>query len=149
MGPCSIDIEGGLGIFPDMDSSVQAVVDWFGPSNFLRMNDYPGDIDHDAADSPESLLVGGEIQAHIDLCNLASPLTYIGADAPPLLILHGTADPLVCFNQSELLYHRLMEYGNEVEFIPVEGGGHGDGMYTADNNQKSIDFFTRWLRAAP
>ncbi|MEM7477525.1 MAG: alpha/beta hydrolase fold domain-containing protein, partial [Planctomycetota bacterium] len=43
-------------------SSVQAVCNYFGPSDFLRMNDIPGKIDHDADDSPESLFLGGPIQ---------------------------------------------------------------------------------------
>ena len=43
-------------------SCVQAVCDWFGPTDFLRMNDVPGEIDHDAFNSPESQLIGGLIQ---------------------------------------------------------------------------------------
>ena len=51
------ELEGDLGNL-EHSSRVQAVCDWYGPSDFLRMNDVPGTMDHDASDSPESQLVG-------------------------------------------------------------------------------------------
>lgn len=50
---------------------VQAVCNWFGPTGFLRMNDYPGRMDHDAPDSPESLFIGGPIQENPELVKKA------------------------------------------------------------------------------
>lgn len=45
-------------------SRVQAVVDYFGPTDFLQMDAHglPNGQVHDTADSPESQLVGGPIQ---------------------------------------------------------------------------------------
>jgi len=47
----------------ERSARVQAVCDWFGPTDFLRMNDFPGSMDHDAAGSPESLFIGGPMRA--------------------------------------------------------------------------------------
>ena len=47
-------LEGSLGQHTKLDSRVAAVIDFCGPTDFLRMNDVAGSIDHDAADSPES-----------------------------------------------------------------------------------------------
>lgn len=42
------------------------------------MNDFPSVIDHDAANSPESMVVGGPIQENKDKVQKANPITYIG-----------------------------------------------------------------------
>ncbi len=109
----------------DLSSRVQAVCDFFGPTDFARMNDFWTTMDHDAANSPGSLLIGGPVQEHPDRVRRANPITYVTKDAPPFLIVHGDADPLVPHNQSELLYEALKAAGVEVTFYTVRGGGHG------------------------
>jgi acetyl esterase/lipase len=85
----------GPGPYPGYSSRVQAVVDHFGPTDFLRMNDVPGAIDHDAAKSPESLWLGKPINEVKDLVTKANPITYVDSDDPPILIVHGEVDRLV------------------------------------------------------
>ena len=55
----------------------------------------------------------------------ANPIAYVDKDAVPFLIVHGTLDRLVPFNQSQLLAAALEAAGASVTFHPVEGGGHG------------------------
>ena len=119
------DLGGRLGPHGELDSRVAAVVDFFGPTDFLRMNDLPGRIDHDAARSPESLLVGGAIQQHADRCRHASPLTYVDARDAPFLIVHGDRDDVVIFPQSQLLQAALKKASVPVALVTVKGGGHG------------------------
>jgi acetyl esterase/lipase len=109
-------------------SRVQAVVDYFGPTDFLQMDAHrlPDGMVHDAPDSPESQLVGGPIQQHRDEVARANPITYVRSDAPPFLIVHGELDPLVPHHQSELLAAALEKAGVEMSFHTVKGGGHGD-----------------------
>ncbi|QUY44848.1 alpha/beta hydrolase [Acaryochloris marina] len=106
-------------------SKVQAVCDWFGPTDFLRMNSYPSEIDHDAYDSPESELIGYPIQSAVDKVALANPITHITSSVPPFLIMHADNDLLVPLNQSQILYESLSQAGNEVTFEVIHGGGHG------------------------
>jgi acetyl esterase/lipase len=108
-------------------SRVQAVVDYFGPTDFLQMDAHrlPNGQVHDAADSPESRLIGGAIQENRDRVAKANPITYVSKDAPPFLIVHGDADPLVPHHQSELLAAALRTAGVPVTFYTVKGGGHG------------------------
>jgi acetyl esterase/lipase len=80
---------------------------------------------HDAADSPESKLVGGPIQDHPEEVARANPITYVRPDAPPFLIVHGDQDPLVPHHQSQILAAALEDAGVPVTFYTVEGGGHG------------------------
>jgi acetyl esterase/lipase len=111
----------------DVSSRVQAVVDYFGPTDFLQMDAHrlPEGMLHDPEDSPESKLVGGAIQANKEKTAAANPITYVRSDAAPILIVHGDQDPLVPFHQSMLLEAALKKAGVEVVFYPVKGAGHG------------------------
>ena len=111
----------------EVSSKVQAVVDYFGPTDFLQMDAHrlPDGLGHDAPDSPESKLVGGPIQEYKDRVAKANPITYVSKDNPPFLIIHGDQDKLVPFHQSVLLKDALEKAGVPVTFYRVEGGGHG------------------------
>jgi acetyl esterase/lipase len=111
----------------DQSSRVQAVVDYFGPTDFLQMDAHrvPGGMVHDAPNSPESELVGGPIQERPEAVALANPITFARSDAPPFLIVHGEVDPLVPHHQSELLVAALEAAQVPVTFYTVAGAGHG------------------------
>jgi len=109
----------------DVSSRVQAVCDYFGPTDLLKIADFPSTMNHTAADSPESKLIGGPILENPDACKRANPISYITKDDPPFLIVHGDKDPLVPHNQSQILYEALKKAGVNVKFHTVEGGGHG------------------------
>ena len=111
----------------EVSSRVQAVVDYFGPTDFLQMDAHrlPDGLVHDVPDSPESQLVGGSIQEHQARVARANPVTYVSKGAPPFLIVHGDKDPLVPYQQSVLLNDALEKVGVSVTFYKVEGGGHG------------------------
>ncbi len=123
MGVAELEREVGTNI--KQSSRVQAVCDWFGPTDFTRMNDFAGDQDHDAAESPESRLIGGPIQQNRGKAAMANPITYISMGAPPFLIMHGQDDRLVPYNQSELLCDALQSGPAEVTLYCVKGAGHG------------------------
>jgi acetyl esterase/lipase len=119
-----------VGVNLDQSSRVQAVVDFFGPTDLTLMSAQAGrnsKMDHDAADSPESLLVGGAIQQHKDRAQLANPIEYVSADDPPFLIMHGDKDDLVPMGQSELLHAALEKARVPSTFHKVTGAGHGFG----------------------
>lgn len=125
-------------------SKVQCVVDLFGPTDFIQMDDYrlrDGQI-HNLPDSPESLLVGGNIQENKDKVAKANPITYITKDAPPFLIIHGDSDPLVPHHQSILLEQALSNVGVPVKFHTVKNGGHG-GFNNNEINPLIGDFFAK------
>ncbi|QPC82578.1 alpha/beta hydrolase [Phototrophicus methaneseepsis] len=122
----------GTGGWPEQDSSVQAVCDWFGPTNFTAMSDFPSDQDHRAPDAPESLFIGGPVHDYPDRVAKANPITYISATTPPIYIAHGTNDRIVPLNQSELLYDALKAQGCDVTFERIQGAGHGGPGFGAD-----------------
>jgi acetyl esterase/lipase len=143
LGNHTIDVEGAVGPNLKFSSSVDAVVDWFGPTNMLVMDSCGGtNFTHNDANSPASIYIGGPIQTKKDLTLLASPTTYVDPTDPPFLIFHGNKDNVVPYCQSQLLHTALKDAKVKSEYILVENGGHGPGVHTEANIQRMVDFFT-------
>lgn len=138
------DLDGSLGSHTDVSSRVACVVDEYGPTNFLTMNDFPSRIDHLSPTSPESLLIGGPITEHKDKVRHASPLTCVSKDDPPFLIVHGTKDPLVPYNQSEVLEAALKKAGVSVTLQTITDGEHG-GFRSPELDRRTRLFFEKHL----
>jgi len=134
-----------VGENPDVSSRVQAVCDFFGPTDFTKMRDFPSAMDHDAADSPESKVIGGAVQENEEKVQRANPITYVTKDDPPFLIVHGDKDPLVPHNQSELLLSALQKVEVEARLYTVKGGGHG-GFQDPNVNRLVAEFFAKHLK---
>jgi acetyl esterase/lipase len=130
-----------------VSSRVQAVADYFGPTDFLQMEEHrlPNGMHHNTPDSPESKLIGGNIQDNPEKVAKANPITYITKDAPPFLIIHGDKDPLVPHHQSELLEAALKKAGVPVTFYTVKGGGHG-GFKDPNVPRLTKEFFEKHLK---
>ncbi len=124
------ELEGDLGN-GKQSSRVQAVVDFYGPTDFLQMDAHalPNGMKHDPENSPESQLVGGPIQQNPEKVARANPITYVSKDDPPFLILHGDRDPLVPVHQSDLLFAALQQAGVPVIFHKLVGAGHGGPQF--------------------
>jgi acetyl esterase/lipase len=140
------ELEGAAGNL-DQSSRVQAVCDWFGPTDFCQMAAHaiPGSkLVHNDPKSPESRLIGGPIQENKDKVARANPITYVSKDDPPFLIMHGDRDNLVPHHQSVLLNEALKKAGVDVTFKTVEGAGHGFGG--PENTKMVEEFFDRTLK---
>jgi acetyl esterase/lipase len=146
LGSESVDLEGDVGSYTGFDSSVDAVVDWFGPIDFPSMDSCGSSMVHNAPDSPESILIGGPIQDHRERCALANPMTYIDALDPPFLILHGDKDPLVPHCQSAMLHDALKKAGVPSEYKLVPNAKHGPGLFEEKYFQRMGDFFQAALK---
>ena len=83
-----------------------------------------GSVPHDDPASAESRLLAAPVQSVPDRVRAASPMTYIGKDAPPFLIMHGLADGSVPHGQSVLLYDALKAAGHEVTLRLIDGLPH-------------------------
>jgi acetyl esterase/lipase len=103
---------------------VQAVINYYGPSSFLRMDDYPSKIVHHSPNSPESKLLGFPIRQKQELADQASPLHHVTKNLPPFIHFHGTHDELVPYNQSVIFHQKLLSHGNSSSLITVKKGGH-------------------------
>jgi acetyl esterase/lipase len=137
-------LEGTLGEHCDVSSRVNCVIDEFGPTNFLTMNDFPGTMDHLAADSPESKLLGQQVTKVPELVREASPVTWVTQDDPPILIIHGTKDPMVPYQQSVVFAEALKQAGVTVILQKIENGEHG-GFGSDEINVRTRMFLEKHL----
>ncbi|MEW5868162.1 MAG: alpha/beta hydrolase [Chloroflexota bacterium] len=133
---------------PEYPCNVQAAVDWFGPTDFSRMDEQLnesglGPSDHGEADSPESRYLGGKLSDVPLQVELANPMTYVYANMPPILIQHGRLDTLVPVQQSMIFVDKLEKYvsGDRYEFDIIEGAGHGDPLFETEENMKRVFAF--------
>ena len=124
---------------------VQAVVDWFGPISFLKMDPEfkasgAGPANHDEAGSPESRYLGAALPTVPGRVRQADPTTYISAGDPPFLLEHGDKDANVPVQQSEefaaALRKRLGAHEVRLEVIP--GAGHMDHAFDTPGNLKLV-----------
>jgi acetyl esterase/lipase len=114
---------------------VQAVVDFYGPTDFLIMDELPDECKepmiHLDPRSPESLLLGCNVVDCPEKVTIANPITYITEDDPPFLIIHGTSDCTVTPKSSLLLEQRLRGEGIRVKLYMIPGAGHGGKEFIA------------------
>ncbi len=112
-------------------SAVQALVGWYGPSDFLQMdaqtvsqcsNEY-----HNDPGSPESQLVNCAIQSCPDAVARANPITYVDATDPPALLMHGQVDCTVPPGQSQIFHDALRSHGVRSTLVLLPRVGHNFG----------------------
>jgi acetyl esterase/lipase len=131
-------------------SGVQAVVDYFGPTDFLQGDAHRmEDADPwNAEDSSVSKLLGAAIDTIPEEVESANPIAYIDGSEPPFLILHGDKDSLVPLHQSEILHQALLGAGVESQLIVVKDGDHGYGgeFFTEMPGDEMLAFFKRTLQ---
>jgi acetyl esterase/lipase len=142
---------------PEQPSHVQAVVDWFGPTDFLKMDEQltesgfapPEEFSHNSANSPESLLLGAQITQIPELVRKANPETYIRSIAPLFFIQHGTHDDTVPHQQSVNMTARLVDVigADKVSLELLPNARHADPAFeTPQNVKKVLDFLDSILR---
>ena len=86
-------------------------------------------LNHDA--SPEGAMLGGNLKDNTDTMKryltMQNPLTHISANTPPIYMLHGTADNLVPWQQSEIMVNKINSFvPGKAVFNKVTGRGHSD-----------------------
>lgn len=126
----------------ELSSRVQCVVDWFGPADLTTMAG-----GHNQPVSPESRLIGGAVQEHLEQARQASPVTYVSRDSAPFLIMHGDKDNLVPLSQSTELAEALKQSGVEVQLQIIADNGHGGTGFASPENRQLVEaFFAKHLR---
>ena len=141
---------------PDQSNHVQAVIAWFPPTDFLKMDEQLAESGffqssgsgHSDKNSPESLLLGTKITEVPDLVRIANPETYIRPGLPPFFIQHGMHDDIVPYQQSLNFATKLAAIAPQTvthELIP--NARHADPAFeTPQNVQKVLDFLDATLR---
>ncbi len=141
------ELEGSVGGNSAVSSRVKAVVDFFGPTDLVHWINSPEGERINRPGSPVALLLGGLPSKKIDLARLASPVTHVTRDDPPILIVHGSADPVVPVQQSTRLAERYREAGLTAVLHIIEGARHGGPEFDAPPVRRLVlSFLNEHLR---
>ena len=140
------------GLAPAADDHVRAVVSMYGPTDFRAMDPQLGKVgctasaqSHAQADSPESRYLGAQITTIPAVVAQASPLTYVTAKTPPLLLQHGTADCIVPPLQSQILADRVNAVAGPGRAVVQfhKGADHADSVFDTPANMAVVIAFLR------
>lgn len=129
----------------DQSSAVQAVVNYYGPTDFTES--YGKSVD---AAQVLPMFLGGDLlhnrKAHI----AASPLYYVTPQSAPILTVHGTRDAYVNYEQAAWLTSKLVSAEVETELETISGAGHGFKGPDAERAEARLFYwFDKHLKAAP
>jgi acetyl esterase/lipase len=133
----------GEGGNPEQSSQVQAVINLSGPTDLTRP-EWPEVTRAILFD-----LFGGSSEQMPDAYRSASPVTYVHRGAPPVLTIHGTTDPIVPYEQAQLLHTALRKAKVNSRLIPFHGKNHGENWTMKDQQRMAtaiLDFLDHNLR---
>lgn len=134
---------------PGQSSAVQAVVSWYGLSDFSTLDAQAQLVAvcagrspvHSAADSAESIWLGESLATSPRTASTSIP-GYVATarQLPPWMLVHGDSDCVVPDGQSMQLQQALDRAGAQVTYVLVPGGRHGDPAIDVTQTQPSIEF---------
>ncbi len=142
----------------DQNSRVQAVIDFYGLSDLLRVGEgFPDDVvqKHTSASATEAIWVngtsvfndGGPITRYPERAAAANPINYINSNTPPFLIMHGTKDTVVSPRQTEILHQALLQKGIDSTYYSVNNAQHGGDYWMQPEIMKIvIQFLDKHLK---
>lgn len=149
----TMDADDGLegeGGWQEHSSKVQAVVSYFGPVDLTvteeKLQGSPARelISLQTVRSILRNFVGGEPEDHVELLTSASPLHYVSEGDAPMLLLHGTRDNLVPYDQVYTMLDALAKAGIKGRAEVILGAGHGWMGEELNRTQRaSLEFFNQ------
>jgi len=122
---------------------IACVANFCGPANFVTFGGKGSVIDVENPKTAIGKLLGGAMSQKMDVAKAASPITYISADDPPFIHIHGTKDTLVPYAQVQEFDAALEKAGVKSTVLTGEGGPHV--FFSADLMAKLRTFFDRHL----
>jgi acetyl esterase/lipase len=132
----------GDGPNKEQSSKVQAVADFYGPSDLTKS--YGRSVD---AAEVLPLFLGGDLEHARTMHLRASPLNWVTPDAAPTLAIQGTKDRYVNYEQSVWIVNRLLSVGVVAELETIAGADHGfKGADEERAELRMIEFFARYLK---
>jgi acetyl esterase/lipase len=140
------ELEGTLGNHLDTSSAVQAIVSYFAATDLTTILSQSTPFGLSVREPALELLLGSLPQDNETLARLASPVSLVDANDPPLLLLHGDRDPQMPINQSLQMFGAYKAAGLDVTFDPVHGAVHGGpGFFDEEHLGNALAFLQRTI----
>ena len=133
----------GTGGHGDYNSDVQALVGFNPVLDVREMTENPAVVD---------FLGGSPRDVGQDVYEDASPICHVSKSTPPTLLLHGTADSTVPYEQSVRFCEAVRAAGGHAELFTAEGAEHA--FFNSDPwfepaLDRMVEFLVQWLGPAP
>jgi alpha-L-fucosidase 2 len=132
-------IVGYVGTRYGQELGIAAVVDFYGPNDMIvqgaktkKAQEHPDPTNKSPSLFTEYLGIKDWDDAATDKMRESSPITYVSAEMPAFLCVHGTADPQVDYSQSIKFCEAAAKAGGKCVVQTVEGGGHGMGGWKTE-----------------
>jgi acetyl esterase/lipase len=134
------ELEGTVGWNLDQPSRVDAVVDFYGATDFvLRSKTQPHRANKEG--SVVYLLLGGGADQKVELAQQASAAFHVTKDDPPFLVFHGDKDKTVLLDQSERITEVYSKAGLPITLHVLKGSGHGGNEFYSGERRGLIRAF--------
>lgn len=141
------ELEGKVGEHLDQSSDVQVIVSFFGASNLETILSQSTPKGRDFRIPALKLLLGDTPDNKPELAKLASPVTHLDKNDPPLLLIHGDADPQMPPQQSQELTKAYESLGLPVTLVMLPGSLHGGAeFYDEERTAIVAKFLDKVLR---
>jgi acetyl esterase/lipase len=128
------ELEGTVGGNSDQSSDVQAIMSYFGASDLTTILQQSTSFGFGLREPALEALLGTVPEEDPEIAALASPVTHVDANDPPLLLLHGDRDPQMPINQAHQLEGAYEELGLDITFDVVHGAAHGGAAFYDDTH---------------
>ena len=143
------ELEGSVGADLKSSSEVQATISLFGASNLQSILGQSTPQGLKMRLPALQLLLGGSPEEKPALAQLASPVNHLDASDPPLLLIHGDADPQMPFAQSKELEASAQKVKAPVQLVTVAGGKHGGReFYDESHTALMANFLSRTVETS-
>jgi acetyl esterase/lipase len=140
-------LEGRIGEHLDQSSAVQMIVSLYGAANLQTILDQSTEFGLKMRVPALQLLLDGQPTEKPELAKLASPVAHLDKDDPPLLLIHGDADPQMPPEQSRELAKAYEAMGLSVKLITLPGSRHGgDEFYDSERTAMMAAFLSESLK---
>jgi acetyl esterase/lipase len=140
-------LEGRVGEYVSQSSSVQCIVSLYGASNLQTILTQSTEFGLKVRVPALQLLLGGQPNEKADLAKLASPVAHLDSNDPPLLLIHGDADPQMPPAQSQEFATAYESHHLLVQFITLPGSKHGgDEFFDAERTSMVAKFLQMHLK---
>ena len=128
----------------DPESRPNALVSLYGPSNLVSLAESSPLVPEAIRTAVQGTPFAGIIKARL---GQLSPLQHLSKNMPPTLLIHGTSDTVVPYEQSKLLLEKAKALGADMELYTVPGGTHGIWAWERSGRLTAVNqYLMSWLK---
>jgi acetyl esterase/lipase len=132
--------------FEDADTSVQAAVPLYGVFDFVNRD---GTSRADMEDMLARLVFKSRLLDSREVWEQASPMSWVGPDAPPFFIAHGTNDSLAPVEQARSFTQMLREVSTQpVVYAELPRTQHAWDLFSSARTLYTVRAIDRFLAVA-